>query len=371
MNLMEYNNRFYNARIKVDENKDLQHFRMGGEKNGIRRYQNLDGSLTPLGRIHYGVGMSREEMAAAREAEDRRQQEIDERRGRSIREMTNDELYDAVQRSRNEALFEKNMMDRSTAFLQNRNTEEQLNMEYEEMKYQQSRLKAERFMGRIERLARFGGNLASAYGKLEDARAKSEQRRALANIADKEQYLAEQQRTKLNKGEWEFRKDREGYERALKERTKQIDQQNKAARDQEKADRKAEKAAVKQAKKEAKEAKKASKEKPEYIRKEGDRYIYSDSTKSKWQSVKDKIAERKDAKAAEKRAALKRQTLEEIRTSARDRNGTNINSNWSYFGQKSAKEAKKQALWDSVHRNTTVDRYTSPAREKHKKMRKR
>lgn len=37
----------------------LMHYRMGGEKKGVRRYQYEDGSLTPEGRIHYGVGPAR------------------------------------------------------------------------------------------------------------------------------------------------------------------------------------------------------------------------------------------------------------------------------------------------------------------------
>lgn len=38
----------------------LSHFQVKGGKWGIRRYQNYDGSLTPLGREHYGVGPARE-----------------------------------------------------------------------------------------------------------------------------------------------------------------------------------------------------------------------------------------------------------------------------------------------------------------------
>lgn len=34
----------------------LMHYRTKGSKNGMRRWQNPDGSLTPEGRIHYGVG---------------------------------------------------------------------------------------------------------------------------------------------------------------------------------------------------------------------------------------------------------------------------------------------------------------------------
>ena len=37
----------------------LMHYRTEGSKNGQRLYQYKDGSLTPLGRIHYGVGKGR------------------------------------------------------------------------------------------------------------------------------------------------------------------------------------------------------------------------------------------------------------------------------------------------------------------------
>ena len=38
------------------QNDYLMHYRTKGSKNGIRRYQNEDGSLTAEGRDHYGVG---------------------------------------------------------------------------------------------------------------------------------------------------------------------------------------------------------------------------------------------------------------------------------------------------------------------------
>lgn len=38
----------------------LMHYRTKGSKNGVRRYQNEDGSLTPEGYIHYGVGKGRQ-----------------------------------------------------------------------------------------------------------------------------------------------------------------------------------------------------------------------------------------------------------------------------------------------------------------------
>jgi hypothetical protein len=40
------------------------HYQVKGAKHGIRRYQNLDGSLTPAGRAHYGVGPPRGEGAS-------------------------------------------------------------------------------------------------------------------------------------------------------------------------------------------------------------------------------------------------------------------------------------------------------------------
>ena len=40
---------------------ELMHYRTKGSKNGVRLYQYRDGSLTPLGRKHYGVGEGRGE----------------------------------------------------------------------------------------------------------------------------------------------------------------------------------------------------------------------------------------------------------------------------------------------------------------------
>ena len=40
----------------IYESNYLMHYRTKGSKNGVRRYQNEDGSLTAEGREHYGVG---------------------------------------------------------------------------------------------------------------------------------------------------------------------------------------------------------------------------------------------------------------------------------------------------------------------------
>ena len=39
---------------------ELYHHGIDGQKHGIRRFQNLDGSLTPAGRERYGVGPARD-----------------------------------------------------------------------------------------------------------------------------------------------------------------------------------------------------------------------------------------------------------------------------------------------------------------------
>lgn len=374
LNVIEYNSLLYNSSIQKKED-DVMHFRMGGEKTGIRKYQNLDGSLTPLGRIHYGIGMSREEQRAAREAEDRRQEEIDYNRSKSIREMDDRELQEAVNRSRNEMLFEQNMITRSNQFLQSKVTEERLNQEYDELMYQKSRQKAERWMGRVERLGRFVGNLATTYGKIEDVKGKIEDTRAKRAAADKAEWLSEQEHTKYDQGQWNFKKNVKEYEanKAAKAAEKEAE---KEAKKEAKREAKAEKASrdeVKQSivskvfgKKKDKETSKASE--PEYIKKEGDRYIYSDSTMSKWKSTKEPKMSKAEKKAAAKREALKEQTKREISEMGLDRTGRGNTGNWSYFQQKAAKDAK----WANISR--MADKYSNhgiSVREKRRKMRKK
>lgn len=56
----------------------LMHYRTKGSKNGERLYQNEDGSLTLLGRIHYGIGKARERSAAKAENSSSNGAEFDE-----------------------------------------------------------------------------------------------------------------------------------------------------------------------------------------------------------------------------------------------------------------------------------------------------
>lgn len=48
-----------------EEAESLMHFGIKGQKHGIRRWQNEDGSLTPEGYIHYGVGQGNRDKAKA------------------------------------------------------------------------------------------------------------------------------------------------------------------------------------------------------------------------------------------------------------------------------------------------------------------
>ena len=53
--------RYYNDYYGLNSSSlELEHFGVLGQKWGARRYQYEDGSLTPLGRIHYGIGTARE-----------------------------------------------------------------------------------------------------------------------------------------------------------------------------------------------------------------------------------------------------------------------------------------------------------------------
>lgn len=340
MYALEYCEHLYSA--QTPKKSDVQHHGIKGMHWDERRFQNLDGSLTPEGRVRYGVGMSREEMAEARAAEEARQRDIDYNRSKSIREMDDYELQNAVNRSRMEQQFEANMMQRSNNFLQSKVMEEKLNQEYDELMYQKSRVKAERFMQRTERLGQFIGNLAYNYGRIQDVKGKIEDVRAKKALADKNEWQAEQEHAKADKERWNYDKSRGEYERSLAERlasAKKDLSEAKADLDSGKS-KKELKAEAKAEKKAEKEAKKSGKD-PEYIRKEGDTYIYDDKTKAGWESTKEKskgligrALERRKAKKEEKTEAKR----EELRSQAkREIAGKQVDSSSalnSYLGGK-------------------------------------
>ena len=42
---------------------DLRHHGIKGQKWGVRRYQNDDGSLTPIGKLRYGTSKDYQELS--------------------------------------------------------------------------------------------------------------------------------------------------------------------------------------------------------------------------------------------------------------------------------------------------------------------
>ena len=49
----------YYIAYDLGSSPSLSHYGIKGQKHGVRRWQNYDGSLTPAGRVHYGVGPAR------------------------------------------------------------------------------------------------------------------------------------------------------------------------------------------------------------------------------------------------------------------------------------------------------------------------
>lgn len=101
------------------QNTYIAHSRTKGSKNGERLYQNKDGSLTPLGREHYGVGPPREKKPSIRnqvgtklskwasKRKAKREAEKKEEAGPDISKMSNEELTEHLARMKLEKEFKK------------------------------------------------------------------------------------------------------------------------------------------------------------------------------------------------------------------------------------------------------------------------
>lgn len=98
----------------------LVHYGVPDMEWGKRRYQNPDGSLTPLGRIHYGIGKAR---ARRTEKKAKRAEKAEAARVKKVERLarsgnvdkiyknrgifTKDELYDAISRAEKMSAFQK------------------------------------------------------------------------------------------------------------------------------------------------------------------------------------------------------------------------------------------------------------------------
>lgn len=91
-------------RSYYEKENELYHFGTKGMKWGVRRYQNEDGSLTSLGREHYGYGQARTvngKKLTPEEKQARREQKIKE--------------FEAKQESKRQKMNEEGYKDRSEA----------------------------------------------------------------------------------------------------------------------------------------------------------------------------------------------------------------------------------------------------------------
>ena len=90
----------------------LAHYQIKGAKHGVRRFQNQDGSLTPLGRIRYGVGKKREASPKKKASASKKPSIVKEKKQvqeaaktKSVKDMSDAELRAAIQRIRDENTY--------------------------------------------------------------------------------------------------------------------------------------------------------------------------------------------------------------------------------------------------------------------------
>ena len=95
-------------------NDELYHHGIEGQKHGIRRYQNLDGSLTPAGRARYGVGPARDKSRwgtskskTSKKTSKSRNAKEEKKTYKPVSEMSDKEINDFLARYRLESQYKE------------------------------------------------------------------------------------------------------------------------------------------------------------------------------------------------------------------------------------------------------------------------
>lgn len=95
-------------------NDELYHHGIEGQKHGIRRFQNLDGSLTPAGRARYGVGPARDKSRwgaskskISKKTSKTRNAKEEKKTYKPVSEMSDKEINDFLERYRLESNYKK------------------------------------------------------------------------------------------------------------------------------------------------------------------------------------------------------------------------------------------------------------------------
>jgi len=144
---------------EFDDMTYLAHYGRKGQRWGNRKYQNSDGSLTPLGRIHYGVGKARQAGSAIGKKVDAASKQGASNLKNSIRKAikpTDEELLERYNKSkekydRAKLKTETKRLNEEAKYLSGRKRKKLKDMTDEEIQNKLRRLENERRIKALEK----------------------------------------------------------------------------------------------------------------------------------------------------------------------------------------------------------------------------